>query len=248
LVLERKGNTGEAESYYKRAIEADPKDAVALNSYAVFLEGKGNTEEAESYYKRAIEADPKDAVALRNYALVRERKGNTEEAENYYKKAIEADPKYALALVCCANLLERKGHTEEAETFFNRAIDVNPKDGNDEANRAHLFFRKKQMDLAFEQLKKAESHKLQTKEAKMEMLFYRLAYDPEAWPVRLKDMRDLLADGARSPDWPLDNHAENAKSLEHPNVELLLAIANVASKGAPLSSLESFDQWPKPAE
>jgi hypothetical protein len=80
------------------------------------------------------------------------------------------------------------------------------------------------------------------------MLFYRLAYDPEAWPVRLQDMRDLLADGARSPDWPLDNHAENAKSLEHPNVELLLAIANVASKGAPLSSLESFDQWPKPAE
>ena len=77
------------------------------------------------------------------------------------------------------------------------------------------------------------------------MLFYRLAYDKEAWPVRLKEMRDLFAAGARSPNWPLDKHIENAKGLEHPNVELLQAIANVASKGEPMSSLEEFAEWPK---
>ncbi|MFM8396198.1 MAG: tetratricopeptide repeat protein, partial [Pirellula sp.] len=33
-LLSRKGNTDEAETYYKRAIEADPKDAIALNNYA----------------------------------------------------------------------------------------------------------------------------------------------------------------------------------------------------------------------
>ena len=248
ILLEGKGNTEEAEIYYKKAIEADPKYATALNNYGVLLKRKGNTEEAEIYYKKAIEADPKYARALHSYAILLEGKGNTEEAEIYYKKAIEADPKDATALSNYGVLLERKGNTEEAEIYHKRAIEADPKDANAKANLAHMYFLQKKMDTAFELLRNAESLAPQEKPLKVEMLFYRLAYDPEAWPVRLKDMRDLLADGARSPDWPLDNHAENAKSLEHPNVELLLAIANVASKGAPLSSLESFDQWPKPAE
>jgi len=248
ILLERKGDTEEAENYYKRAIEADPKCALALNNYGLLLKRKGNTEEAEIYYKKAIEADPKYARALHSYAILLEGKGNTEEAEIYYKKAIEADPKDATALSNYGVLLERKGNTEEAEIYHKRAIEADPKDANAKANLAHMYFLQKKMDTAFELLRNAESLAPQEKPLKVEMLFYRLAYDPEAWPVRLKDMRDLLADGARSPDWPLDNHAENAKSLEHPNVELLLAIANVASKGAPLSSLESFDQWPKPAE
>ena len=248
ILLERKGDTEEAENYYKRAIEADPKCALALNNYGLLLKRKGNTEEAEIYYKKAIEADPKYARALHSYAILLEGKGNTEEAEIYYKKAIEADPKDATALSNYGVLLERKGNTEEAEIYHKRAVEADPKDANAKANLAHMYFLQKKMDTALELLRNAESLAPQEKPLKVEMLFYRLAYDPEAWPVRLKDMRDLLADGARSPDWPLDNHAENAKSLEHPNVELLLAIANVASKGAPLSSLESFDQWPKPAE
>ena len=248
ILLEGKGNNEEAEIYYKKAIEADPKYARALNNYAVLLEKKGNNEEAETYYKKAFEADPKDALALNNYAIFLARKGDTEEAENYYKRAIEADPKCALALGNYAILLERKGNIEEAESYLKRAVEADPNGANAKANLAHMYFLQKKMDTALELLRNAESLAPQEKPLKVEMLFYRLAYDPEAWPVRLKDMRDLLADGARSPDWPLDNHAENAKSLEHPNVELLLAIANVASKGAPLSSLESFDQWPKPAE
>jgi Tfp pilus assembly protein PilF len=248
ILLEGKGNNEEAEIYYKKAIEADPKYARALNNYAILLEGKGNNEEAEIYYKKAIEADPKDATALHSYAILLEGKGNTEEAEIYYKKAIEADPKDATALSNYGVLLERKGNNEEAESYYKKAIEADPKDANAKANLAHMYFLQKKMDTALELLRNAESLAPQEKPLKVEMLFYRLAYDPEAWPVRLQDMQDLLAGGARSPNWPLDNHAENAKSLEHPNVELLLAIANVASKGAPLSSLESFDQWPKPAE
>ncbi len=245
FLLSGKGNTDEAETYYKKAIDADPKYAAALNNYANLLSGKGNTDEAETYYKKAIEADPKDAIALNNYGALLDNRGNTDEAETYFKRAIEADPKYAMPLINYANLLERKGDFEEAENYFNKAIKADPKDGNDQANLAHLYFRKKDMKLAFKQLEIAESIKSHGKAAQVDMLFYRLAYDKKAWPVRLKEMRDLFAAGARSPNWPLDKHIENAKGLEHPNVELLQEIANVASKGEPMSSLEEFAEWPK---
>ncbi|MCE2809932.1 MAG: tetratricopeptide repeat protein, partial [Planctomycetaceae bacterium] len=245
LLLSEKGNIEEAETYYKKAIKADPKNAVALNNYANLLSGKGNTDEAETYYKKAIEADPKYAVALNNYGALLDKKGNTDEADTYFKRAIEADPKYAMPLINYANHLERKGDIEEAENYFNKAIEADPKDGNDQANLAHLYFRKKDLKLAFKQLEIAESIKSHGKATQVEMLFYRLAYDKKAWPVRLNEMRDLFAAGARSPNWPLDKHIENAKGLEHPNVELLQAIANVASKGEPMSSLEEFAEWPK---
>jgi Tfp pilus assembly protein PilF len=186
ILLERKGDTEEAENYYKRAIEADPKCALALNNYGLLLKRKGNTEEAEIYYKKAIEADPKYARALHSYAILLEGKGNTEEAEIYYKKAIEADPKDATALSNYGVLLERKGNNEEAESYHKRAVEADPKDANAKANLAHMYFLQKKMDTALELLRNAESLAPQEKPLKVEMLFYRLAYDPEAWPVRLQ--------------------------------------------------------------
>jgi tetratricopeptide (TPR) repeat protein len=244
-LLGKKGDTDEAETFYKKAIDADPKYATALNNYGALLDKKGNIDGAETFYKKAIDADPKYAVALTNYGFLFEEKGNIEEAEAYYKKAIEADPKYALALSNYALLLNKKGNTDEAETYSKRAIEADPIDANPKADLAHLYFQQKKLGPAFELLSEAEALAPKEKPLQVEMLFYRLAYDKKAWPVRLKEMRDLFAAGARSPNWPLDKHIENAKGLEHPNVELLQEIANVASKGEPMSSLEEFAEWPK---
>jgi tetratricopeptide (TPR) repeat protein len=54
---------------YKRAIEANPKNAISLGNYANFLTDiRKDHESAEAMYKRAIEIDPKSANMLGNYA------------------------------------------------------------------------------------------------------------------------------------------------------------------------------------
>ena len=46
-----RGNHGEAEKYYKRAIEADPNNANNLGNYANFTTNeRGNQNEAKYYY------------------------------------------------------------------------------------------------------------------------------------------------------------------------------------------------------
>nr|ART37671.1 E6 [uncultured bacterium] len=54
---------------YKRALEADPKDANSLGNYALFLSDiRKDYDAAEAMYKRALEADPKHANSLGSYA------------------------------------------------------------------------------------------------------------------------------------------------------------------------------------
>jgi tetratricopeptide (TPR) repeat protein len=243
--LNMNGRPDEAENYFKRAVKAAPKYAFAFWNYAIFLQINNKTTEAELYFKRAIELSPRNAFVLTSLAFLFEKKRNFEDADFYYKAAIEANPKYSYALIRYALFLYAIDKDDEAKIYLFRAIEADPNDAFAKIRLAHLYFLKETLDPAFKLLSEAEALAPKEKPLQVEMLFYRLAYDKEAWPVRLKEMRDLFAAGARSPNWPLDKHIENAKGLEHPNVELLQAIANVASKGEPMSSLEEFAEWPK---
>ena len=64
-------NYDEAEKFYKRAIEANPKHAYSLYNYAVLLEEvRKDYDAAQKYFKRAIAASPKDPLALGDYGNV----------------------------------------------------------------------------------------------------------------------------------------------------------------------------------
>ena len=57
-----------AESYFLKAIEADPKNARNLGNYAVFLATqRGDDAGADSYHLKAIENAPQDSAILSNY-------------------------------------------------------------------------------------------------------------------------------------------------------------------------------------
>ncbi len=78
-----------------------------------------------------------------------------------------------------------------------------------------------------------------------EIAFYELAHVPTTWPHDLEKMGGLLQEGARSPGWPLLDNVRMAREDGHPNPELLEAIAEVISRGAPLDSLARYPEWPK---
>jgi len=238
----------QAEEFFKRAIEADPKHANTLGNYALFLQNeRKDLDQAEEFYKGAIKAVPKNPDFLCNYAvfLKNERK-EMDQAEEFYKRAIEVDPKHANTLCNYANFIwnERK-KMDHAEEFYKRAIEVDPKHANTLGNYAQLCFVERRSEEGLQLLKRAGALKPEAADLKVELAFYHLAHNPDAWPSALPEMVALLASGARSPGWNLDGNVAAARESRHPNPDLLSAIAGVISKGESLESLLGFADWPK---
>ena len=147
-----------AEEFYKQAIDANPKNARSLGSYAIFLsDDRKDLNRAEEFFKRAIDADPKDALLLGSYAhFLKDDRKDLDRAEEFYKRAIDADPKDAdwlghFAIILC----EDRKDLDRAEEFYKRAIDADPKDAHalgsyaiflsddrKDLNRAEEFFKR----------------------------------------------------------------------------------------------------------
>jgi tetratricopeptide (TPR) repeat protein len=82
-----------AEEFYKRALEADPKDANIFCNYANFLSvERKDMEKAGECYKRALEADPKHTNTLGNYAQLLFVIGRNDEAMTLLSRAEALDP------------------------------------------------------------------------------------------------------------------------------------------------------------
>lgn len=141
-----------AETYYRRAIEVDPKHAGNLGNYALFLQGvRKEMDTAETFYKRALDVDPRHAGNLGNYAVfVQNVRNDLGTAEALYKRAIDADPKNASNLGNYALFLETvRKDMDTAEAYYKRAIDADPKHANNLANyAAFLQVVRRNMDAA----------------------------------------------------------------------------------------------------
>ncbi len=57
--MKDKGQVDEAIACYQKAIELDPKDAIAHNNLGLALQAKDQRDEAIASYMKAIELDPK---------------------------------------------------------------------------------------------------------------------------------------------------------------------------------------------
>jgi tetratricopeptide (TPR) repeat protein len=90
----------EAEKYYRRAVNAYPKNAWILASYANFLKTvRQNGAEAERYYRGAIEADLKAAGILGNLSQLLFEDGRTDEGLKHLVEALAAmNPNETLGL------------------------------------------------------------------------------------------------------------------------------------------------------
>ena len=118
---------------FKLAIEASPKNAIALVAYAIFLENvRGDMDQAQNMYQRAVDADPTNANILGAYATFLENiRGDMDQAQNMYQRAIDADPTNARNLGAYATFLKNiRGDMDQAQNMYQRAIDADPHHAN----------------------------------------------------------------------------------------------------------------------
>jgi Tfp pilus assembly protein PilF len=124
LVLEEQKKYDEAIAKYRKAIELDPKSALAYDDWGSVLDEQKKYDEAIAKYQKAIELDPKSAPAYDGWGLVLEEQKKYDEAIAKYQKAIELDPKSAPAYTAWGSVLEEQKKYDEAIAKYQKAREL----------------------------------------------------------------------------------------------------------------------------
>ena len=117
----------EAESFARKAVQIDPKHAIAWDRLGVALQARGLlNSETEHSYKRAIDLDPQFAVAYAHLARALNRMGRAAEAVPLYAKASELakDPP---TLNLIAESLQAEQLWKDSEPVLNRSLQLDPR-------------------------------------------------------------------------------------------------------------------------
>jgi tetratricopeptide (TPR) repeat protein len=117
----------EAESFARKAVQIDPKHAVAWDRLGVALQARGLLNaETEHSYRRAIDLDPQFAVAHAHLARVLNRLGRSAEAVPLYAKASEL-AKDPATLNLIVESLQAEQLWQASEPVLNRSLQLDPK-------------------------------------------------------------------------------------------------------------------------
>jgi tetratricopeptide (TPR) repeat protein len=123
----------EAEGFVRRAVQLQPKNAIAWDRLGVALQARGLfNNETENAYRRAVELDPEFAVAYAHLARVLNRMGKTTDAEPLYEKATQLakDPP---TLNLIAESLQAEQQWQNSEPVLKRVLEL------DDHNPTALF-------------------------------------------------------------------------------------------------------------
>ncbi|MEP6635419.1 MAG: tetratricopeptide repeat protein [Acidobacteriota bacterium] len=114
----------DAEGFARRAVQIQPKNAVAWDRLGVALEARGSfTPELEHSYRRAVEIDPQFAVAYAHLARVLKRFGKQQEAAPLYDQAfsLAKDP---ATLNLIAESMQAEQLWEKSGPVLKRALEL----------------------------------------------------------------------------------------------------------------------------
>jgi tetratricopeptide (TPR) repeat protein len=123
----------EAESFARRAVQLEPKNAVAWDRLGVALQSRGLfNNETENAYRRAVELDPQFAVAYAHLARVLNRMGRTADAAPLYEQATQL-AKDPATLNLIADSLQAEQQWQNSEPVLKRVLEL------DERNPTALY-------------------------------------------------------------------------------------------------------------
>ena len=149
------GQIGRAIEAYSRAIDLDPKNAVAYGNRGVAYDIKGHTDQAIVDLNKAIELKPDDAVVYYNHGIVCQGKGDLDLAIKDYTKAIELGLNYAMVYYNRGKAYHTKDDNDRAVEDYSRAIKLKPDYVEAYINRGVAYRSKGKVDLAIKDYTKA---------------------------------------------------------------------------------------------
>jgi tetratricopeptide (TPR) repeat protein len=126
IQLHRQGRLDEAESGYRRHIEASPEDHRARFLLAMLLDARERRSEAIDQLNRAIALAPDQAEYLVALGQLQVQAGQYAAARTSLNAAVRLNPNAAAAYVLLARLARREGQREEAERQVRLALRASP--------------------------------------------------------------------------------------------------------------------------
>lgn len=116
----------------RRALQIDPRSAVAHNNLGWAWKNKGLHDVAIDEYREALRIDPELGPAHRNLGEVLASRGSLAEAIDHDRQALRIEPECAGAHYLLGLALLSRGRFDEADENHRRALRVDP--GNREAH------------------------------------------------------------------------------------------------------------------
>jgi tetratricopeptide (TPR) repeat protein len=124
--LSAMGRFGEAESYFRRALQG-LDDPVTHYNMGLLLALTGRLDEAVTEYEKALERDPMHSDARTNLATVFARQGRLDRASSELSRLLEHDPENAAARTNLGLVLLQQGRHAQARVQLEEALRLDPR-------------------------------------------------------------------------------------------------------------------------
>lgn len=129
LHAESAGDTHTAQTYYAKAVKANPACVEAWVNLGTIQMQLGGLTRAEFCYRQALAADSEYILARYNLACCLQEQGRHEEARSEYEQVIHACPTYFDALYNLGHMyLFHYSHPAKALRFIRKCEKLRPQD------------------------------------------------------------------------------------------------------------------------
>jgi len=132
---EKRKDFDAAEREFRKVLEANPKNASALNYLGYMLADRNvRLNEALDMIKKAVDLDPNNPAYLDSLGWVYYRLGDLEKAEEYLRRAVEGYSKDPTVHDHLGDVLAKRGNLKDAVTHWQRSLEewqhVSPTDAD----------------------------------------------------------------------------------------------------------------------
>ncbi len=143
-----------AVSWFKKAVEADPKSFETWFLLGEIAAREGRLKDAEDAFQKAV-AIKQDVFALVNLGDVLRRQGQPKKALEIYEKVIKLDSNVLEAKINLAEAQLDLGRIDDATVLINEVLTANPSNGQAHFVKGKLLYRSDLLDDAISEIKLA---------------------------------------------------------------------------------------------
>jgi len=144
-----------AETWFKKAIEADPGFVLPhLSLGKIYLE-RGDVSLAEKEFRESLAHEQMNPIALCELGMILVQKGKTEEGAALFETARKADEAYPPCYYYAGYAYAKKGALDQAQQMFDEAEKANPFDYHTFVYQGMVYEELKDTQKAFAAYKKA---------------------------------------------------------------------------------------------